>query len=100
MKSQRIPGAEAISEKVIAIGHEAGIGTVRCDWEIGEDFAHTYAHRLDVSADSGTVRLYFTDLELMTTNNAARRKKTETALQKAIEQLASKSRAPTYKLAR
>jgi hypothetical protein len=96
MKSQRMPGAEVISARIKIIGREAGLKIERCDWDIGEDFGHTYAHRLDVFAESGTVRLYFTDLELMTSNNEARRKKTETALQNAIAKLASASRAPTY----
>jgi hypothetical protein len=96
MKNQRMPGAEAISARIKTIGREAGLDVERCEWDIGEDFGHTYAHRLDVFAQSGTVRLYFTDLELMTSNNEARRRKTETTLQNAISQLASASRAPTY----
>lgn len=96
MKNNRIPGAEAISARVKTIGLAAGVEIARCEWDIGDDFNHTYAHRLDMFTESGTVRLYFTDLELMNSSNAARRTKTENALQHAIAQLASKSRAPTY----
>jgi hypothetical protein len=100
MIDQRMPGAEAISARVKTLGLEAGLDIAQCDWDIGADFAHTYAHRLDVVSESGTVRLYFTDLELMTSNNEARRTKTESALQNAIAQLACKSRSPTYSFAR
>lgn len=100
MKNQRISGAEAISARIKAIGLEAGLDILRCEWDIGEDLGHTYAHRLDVFAESGTVRLYFTDLELMTSNNEARRTKTESTLQNAIAQLVSTSRSPTYTFGR
>lgn len=100
MKSQRMPGAEAISARVKTLADEVGVDIARCDWDIGEDFSHTYAHRLDVIAGTGTVRLYFTDLELMNASNQARRTKTETALQHAVAQLASASRAPTYNFGR
>ena len=96
MKNLRAPGAEAISSRVKEIGRAAGLTIAQCDWDIGDDFGHTHAHRLDVVTESATVRLYFTDLELMTSNNEARRIKTEAALQGAIAQLTSASRAPTY----
>ena len=92
----RQAGAEAISARAIAIGSEIGAIIVKCDWDLGSDSRLQHAHRLDLFTDAKSVRLYFPDVELTTTGNAARTKRTEERLRSAIAQLLSLSRAPTY----
>ncbi|MGH8809779.1 MAG: hypothetical protein ACREX0_18045 [Noviherbaspirillum sp.] len=92
----RLAGAEAISAKARAIGMENGVLISDCVWDIGEDFTHQHAHRLDLFTATNTVRLYFPDLELTTSGNDARKKRTEDRLSSAIAQLAPRSPAPTY----
>jgi hypothetical protein len=96
MKIDRLAGAEAISAKAIAIGNEDGVVISRCVWDIGEDFGHEHAHRLDLFTETKTVRLYFPDVELTTTGNIARAKRTEDRLRNAIAQLVPRSPSPTY----
>jgi hypothetical protein len=92
----RMAGAEAISAKAIAIGMEHGVVISECVWDIGQDFGHEHAHRLDLSTATKTVRLYFPDLELTTSDNESRTKRTEDRLRRAIAQLLTRSPVPTY----
>jgi hypothetical protein len=95
-RSARQAGAEAISRLAIAIGAENDVNISKCVWDLGEDFGLQHAHRLDLFTETKTVRLYFPDLELTTSTNDARKKRTEDRLRSAIAQLASKPPAPTY----
>jgi hypothetical protein len=92
----RLAGAEAISARALAIGMESGVVISKCVWDIGEDFGLQHAHRLDLFTDMKTVRLYFPDLELTTSGNEARTKRTEDRLRSAIAQLSSGPPSPTY----
>lgn len=96
MKIDRTAGAEAISAKAQAIGLEHQLTVVECVWQIGDDLAHEHAHRLDLITADSTVRLYFPDLELTTTGNAARARRSEGRLRDAIAQLLPRSPAATY----
>lgn len=78
------------------IGMENGVTISECVWDIGQDFGHEHAHRLDLSTATKTVRLYFPDLELTTSGNNARKKRTEDRLRKAVAQLLPLSPSPTY----
>jgi hypothetical protein len=92
----RLAGAEAISAKAIAIGKENGVVIFQADWDIGKDLTHQYAHRLDLFTATNTVRLYFPDVELTTSGNAAREKRTKDRLQDAIARLLPRQPSPTY----
>lgn len=96
MKIDRLTGAEAISQKAIEIGAALGVVINRCVWDMGEDFTHEYAHRLDLFAETKTVRLYFSDLELTTSGNEARARRMEDRLQNAVAQLVTRAPSPTY----
>jgi hypothetical protein len=92
----RSAGADAISAMAVAIGLEHGVAISECVWDIGDDVAHEHAHRLDLITATKTVRLYFPDLELTTSGNEYRRKRTEDRLRRAVAQLVSHSPVPTY----
>jgi hypothetical protein len=92
----RLAGAEAISAKAKAIGMENGVVIHQADWDIGKDVAHQYAHRLDLFSATNSVRLYFPDLELTTSGNQAREKRTRDRLQSAIARLLPRQPSPTY----
>jgi hypothetical protein len=92
----RLAGAEAISAKAKAIGIEHGVSIIECVWDIGDDFGHEHAHRLELITATKTVRVYFPDLELTTSGNESRQKKTEDRLHRAVAQLVSHTPLPTY----
>jgi hypothetical protein len=92
----RLAGAEAISAKAKAIGMENGVVIHQADWDIGKDVTHQYAHRLDLFSATNSVRLYFPDLELTTSGNEAREKRTRDRLQSAIARLLPRQPSPTY----
>jgi hypothetical protein len=96
VKIDRLAGAETISIRAREIGLEAGVVIIECLWDIGEDVDSAYAHRLDLSAATKTVRLYFPDLELTTSNNDGRKKRTENRLRNAIAQLTCVTPSATY----
>lgn len=96
MRVDRLAGADAISAKAIAIGMEHDVVISECVWDIGEDFRLEHAHRLDLITATKKVRLYFPDLELTTSGNESRKKKTEDRLHRAVAQLVSRSPSPTY----
>ena len=92
----RQAGAEAIARMARVIGINKGTLLSECVWELGEDHAHEYAHRLELSTENKSVRLYFSDAELTGSGNAARQKRTEARLSSAIAQLCSRTPAQTY----
>jgi len=92
----RQAGAEALSAKAVAMGLEKGLSIVKCEWDLGQDFGLQHAHRLDLSTETKTVRVYFPDLELSTTGNESRLKRSEERLRSAVAQLQSLPPAPTY----
>lgn len=96
MKIDRMAGAEILSAKARAIGLEQGVLIGECTWQIGDDLDHQHAHRLDLLAADKTVRLYFPDLELTTSGNASRARRSEDRLRDAIAQLLPRSPAATY----
>ncbi|HJU71627.1 MAG TPA: hypothetical protein VJ603_07255 [Paucimonas sp.] len=96
MKIDRLAGAEAISAKAVAIGMELDVVISECVWDIGEDLGHEHAHRLDLITATKTVRLYFPDLELTTSDNASRTKRVEDRLRRSIAQLLLHPPLPTY----
>jgi hypothetical protein len=96
MNIDRLEGAEAISAKARDIGKESGLVISECIWDIGQDFNLQHAHRLDLQTATSTVRIYFPDLELSTTGNEARRKRTEHRLLSAIAQLVPRTPTPVY----
>lgn len=96
MKIDRMAGAEALSAKARAIGLQQGVTIDECVWQIGEDLEHEHAHRLDLIAADKTVRLYFRDLDLTGSDNAARAKRSEERLHNAIAQLLPRCPAATY----
>jgi hypothetical protein len=96
IKIDRMAGAEAISARARAVGTEHGVVICDCVWDIGQSFELQHAHRLDLSTPTKTVRLYFPDLELVTSGNDARTRRTEERLRRAIAQLLPRSPSPTY----
>ena len=92
----RLAGADVISSIAREIAREKGITLAKCEWDIGEDFAHEHAHRMDMFTDEKSVRLYFPDLALTAPDQPARRKRIEDKLSSAIAQLASRSPVATY----
>jgi len=96
MKIERMAGAEILSEKARAIALKQGVVIDECAWQIGDDLDHEHAHRLDLHTADKTVRLYFPDLELTTSGNAARAGRSENRLRDAIAQLLPRSPAATY----
>jgi len=95
-KIGRLAGADAISAKAVAIGTERGVVVSGCVWDIGADFGHEYAHRLDLSTTTNTVRLYFSDLDLTASDNESRKERVEDRLHRAIAQLVARPPSPTY----
>jgi len=93
---ERTAGAAAIAAKAVAIALAQEVEIVDCVWDIGADLGHEHAHRLDLVTADKSVRVYFTELELTTSGNAARTKRTEERLQRAIAQLFARPPAPTY----
>jgi hypothetical protein len=96
MKVDRLAGAEAISARAIEIGRENGVAISKCIWDLGQDFTLLHAHRLDLFTETKNVRLYFPDVELTTTGNDSRKKRTEDRLHSAIAQLLLLPPSPTY----
>jgi hypothetical protein len=94
--SDRQAGADAISAWAVEIALAHGVVLVKCEWDLGEDFSHQHAHRLDLFTDSKSVRLYFPDLELMQPQHEARKHKTHDRLVSAIAQLKTVPPSPTY----
>jgi hypothetical protein len=92
----RVVGADAISEIAIAIGTEHGVVVSERVWDIGEDFAHEYAHRLDLSTATKSVRLYFSDSDLTTSGNNSRKERVKDRLYRAIAQLVVRTPSPMY----
>jgi len=92
----RQAGAEVISARATALGSEIGAVIVKCVWDLGTDCRLQYAHRLDIFTEEKTVRLYFADVELTTTGNAARAKRIDERLRGAVAQLLSLTPGPTY----
>jgi predicted TPR repeat methyltransferase len=95
-KSARMAGADAISAKAIAIAAEQDVLIAECVWDIGTDFAHEHAHRLDLITATKTVRLYFRDRELTMAANDSCAKRIDDRLRRAIAQLHSRTPAQTY----
>ncbi|RJG05970.1 hypothetical protein D3870_08005 [Noviherbaspirillum cavernae] len=96
MKIDRKTGADAISESARAIAMEHGILLSECVWDLGQDFRLEHAHRLDLVTATKSVRLYFPDLELTTSGNEHREKRTRDRLHRAISQLISRPPTATY----
>jgi hypothetical protein len=96
MAIDRLAGAEAISAKAKAIATQHGVSITECVWDIGDDLGHEHAHRLELITAAKSVRVYFPDLELTTSGNESRKKKTEDRLHRAIAQLVSHVPLPTY----
>ena len=95
-KIDRLASANALSARAMAIGVEQGVVIAECVWDIGADLGHEYAHRLDISTATNTVRLYFSDLDVTASDNECRKSRTEDRLQRAISQLVTRAPAPTY----
>lgn len=93
---ERSNGAAAISAQAVALASTLDVDLVECVWDIGADLTHEHAHRLDLITVAKSVRVYFRDLELTTTGNPSRAKRTEERLQRAIVQLQQRTPAPTY----
>jgi len=89
-------GATVISEIATVIGSEHGVDVSGRVWDMGEDFGHEYAHRLDLSTATNTVRLYFSDLDLTASGNKARKSRVEDRLRRAIAQLVVRTPSPMY----
>jgi len=96
MNIDRLAGADAIAAKAVTIGTELDVIVSECVWDIGADFGHEYAHRLDVGTVSHKVRLYFSDLDLRTSNNESRKKRVDDRLHRAIAQIIARTPSSTY----
>ncbi|MGZ5819758.1 MAG: hypothetical protein ACXWJE_07990 [Burkholderiaceae bacterium] len=96
MKIDRMAGADIISASAKEIGIESDVVLSECVWQIGEDFNHEYAHRLDIGTASKTVRLYFSDLELTAILVANRKNRIDERLRSAIAQLVPRLPSRTY----
>lgn len=94
--TDRQAATEIISARAMEIGNERGIAITQCVWDIGQDLGHPHAHRLDISTEAKSVRLYFPDIELTSIENEVRRKRIEDRLNKAIAQLLSRVPSATY----
>lgn len=95
-RMERSDGAAAISARAVALAQAQDVQIVECVWDIGADLTHEHAHRLDLITADKSVRVYFPDLELTTSGNASRTKRSEERLQRAIAQLMQRTPAPTY----
>jgi hypothetical protein len=95
-KIDRLAGAETISARAREIGTENGVTITDCIWDIGQSVELQHAHRLDICTDGKSVRLYFPDLELSTSGDNGRQKRTENRLRDAIAQLTPRSPSRTY----
>lgn len=89
-------GADMISTSAREIGAKSDVILSECVWQIGEDFTHEYAHRLDLCTATKSVRLYFSDLELTAFLIANRKSRIEERLRSAIAQLVPRIPSPTY----
>ncbi|RJF92784.1 hypothetical protein D3871_25880 [Noviherbaspirillum saxi] len=78
------------------MGRENGIEISKCVWDLGKDFSLQHAHQLELSTETKTVRLYFPDVELTSTDSGSRTRRTEERLRSAIAQLLSRPPAATY----
>ena len=96
IKIDRLAGAEAISARAREIGLENGVIISGCVWDIGQSGELQHAHRLDISTETKTVRIYFPDQELSTSGNQVRKKRTDDRLRDAIAQLLPRTPVPTY----
>jgi len=92
----RLVGAEILSAKAKAIGNELGAAILDCVWNIGDDLEHEHAHRLELITATKTVRLYFPDLELTTSDKPSRTMRSENRLRQAVSQLVARAPSPTY----
>lgn len=96
MAVQRQTGADAVSQMAMAIAISKGVPLSKSTWEFGEDGTHEYAHRLDLSTEAKSVRIYFSDVDLTKSENVMRKRRTEARLNNAIDQMAVRAHAPTY----
>lgn len=92
----RAVGATVISATATIIGSEYGVVVSQRIWDMGEDVGHEYAHRLDLSTATNTVRLYFSDLDLTASGNNSRKARVEDRLRRAIAQLIVRAPSPMY----
>jgi hypothetical protein len=95
---KRQAGTQCVETRAVAIAKTHDIAISSCVWDIGEDLASTYAHRLDLFAGTEVVRLYFSDLELIGQDNPGRMERLAFRLDRAIAQLMAKPHSPTYSL--
>lgn len=93
---ERSAGAAAISAKALVIAQALEVEIADCVWDIGADLTHEHAHRLELVTAAKSVRVYFRELELTTSDNASRSKRIDERLQRAIAQLQQRAPAPTY----
>lgn len=96
MRIDRVAGSDAISTKAMAIGMQHDVVIAECVWDIGTDFGHEYAHRLDLIVGTKKARLYFSDLDLTSPGTGSRARRIEERLQRGIDQLVSRTPSPTY----
>lgn len=96
IKIDRLVGAESISASAKILAKAKDVTISNCVWDLGEDFTLQHAHRLDLSTETKTVRLYFSDVELTTAGNEHRVKRIEQRLQNAISRLLPQVASPTY----
>lgn len=92
----RKTAADSISQMADVIGTKQGIVISECSWDIGDDYMHAYAHRLELSTQGKSVRIYFNDAELIKSADPVRKKRIEIRLIAAIGQLFNHSPSPTY----
>lgn len=92
----RAAGAAVISATATVIGSEHGVVVSQGIWDMGEDVGHEYAHRLDLSTATNTVRLYFSDLDLTASGNNSRKARVEDRLRRAISQLIVRTPSSMY----
>jgi hypothetical protein len=96
MKIDRMAGANMITASAKEIGVDSDVVLSECVWQIGEDFSHEYAHRLDLGTATKSVRLYFSDIDLTALLIANRKNRIEERLRSAIAQLIPRLPSRTY----
>ena len=83
----RMACAALIEQRIKILAHETGIPPCACNWNLNQGWENAGPHRLDIDIKDGTVKVYFTDAELMAYDEFVDREKTDVRLRYLLNEL-------------
>lgn len=83
----RVACAAMIEQRIKALAYEKGMPSCTCAWNLGQGWENSGPHRLDVGIRDGTVKIYFTDVELVAFGDLDVQEQTERRLRSLMNEL-------------